>query len=301
MAFIIKNLEISLGNIKERNLNLEKRYKWPKGQIIDKIGIKRRHISNSYQNTTLLAKTAVKKILKKNNLSKVKFIISVTNTPTRVFPSLAHEISSLIHKSKNFMCIGINAGCTGYVDALFLADKLIKKNQDALIVTADTYSKYIDINDRSIRPIFSDGASCTLLQFRKRNCWKVEKEFFHTERNTLEYLELKKQKINMNGPEVLSFAIRKVSKTINDLLNKKGSTLIFAHQAGKIVLRNILSKIKKNTTLPTNYEKNGNLVSTSIPFLIKDNFSLLKKNKSVLISGFGVGLSHSHILIKKIK
>ena len=80
----------------------------------------------------------------------------------------------------------------------------------------------------------------------------------------------------MNGPEVLSFAIRKVSKTINDLLNKKGSTLIFAHQAGKIVLKNILSKIK-NATLPTNYEKNGNLVSTSIPFLIKDNFSLLKK------------------------
>ena len=59
----------------------------------------------------------------------------------------------------------------------------------------------------------------------------------------------------MNGPEVLSFAIVSVSKTINDLLNKKGSTLIFAHQAGKIVLRNILSKIKKNATLPTNYEK----------------------------------------------
>ena len=153
------------------------------------------------------------------------------------------------------MCMGINAGCTGYVDALFLADKLIKKNQDALIVTADTYSKYIDINDRSIRPIFSDGASCTLLQFKEKNCWKIEKKnFFHTERNTLEYLELKKQKINMNGPEVLSFAIRKVSKTINDLLNKKSNTLIFAHQAGKIVIRNILLK-KKKCTLPTNYEK----------------------------------------------
>ena len=301
MTFVIKNLEVSLGNIKEKNFNLERRYNWPEGQISNKIGIKQRHISNANQNTTTLAKTAVKKILKKNNLSKVKFIISVTNTPTRVFPSLAHEISSLISKSKNFMCMGINAGCTGYVDALYLADKLIKKNQDVLIVTADTYSKYIDINDKSIRPIFSDGASCTHLQFRKKNCWKIEKEFFQTESDTLEYLELKKQKINMNGPEVLSFAIRKVSKTINDLLNKKGSTLIFAHQAGKIVLRNILSKIKKNATLPTNYEKNGNLVSTSIPFLIKDNFSLLKKNKSVLISGFGVGLSHSHILIKKIK
>ena len=277
MAFIIKNLEVSLGSIKEKNLNLEKRYKWPEGQISNKIGIKQRHISNASQNTTTLAKTAVKKILKKNNLSKVKFIISVTNTPTRVFPSLAHEISSLINKSKNFMCMGVNAGCTGYVDALYLADKLIKKNQDVLIVTADTYSKYIDINDKSIRPIFSDGASCTHLQFREKNCWKIEKEFFHTESDTLEHLELKNQKINMNGPEVLSFAIRKVLKTINGFLNKKSNTLIFAHQAGKIVIKNILLKIKKKVTLPTNYEKNGNLVSTSIPFLIKDNFNLLKK------------------------
>ena len=108
MTFVIKNLEVSLGNIKEKNFNLERRYNWPEGQISNKIGIKQRHISNANQNTTTLAKTAVKKILKKNNLSKVKFIISVTNTPTRVFPSLAHEISSLISKSKNFMCMGIN-------------------------------------------------------------------------------------------------------------------------------------------------------------------------------------------------
>tara|TARA_B100000989_G_C19533052_1_gene471440 strand:+ start:4750 stop:5655 length:906 start_codon:yes stop_codon:yes gene_type:complete len=300
MSFKIKNIEISLGSIKEKNLNLEKRYKWPKGQILNKIGIKQRHISSPNQNTTILAKRAVKKILKANNLSKVKFIISVTNTPTRVFPSLAHEIASLIDKSKNFMCIGLNAGCTGYVDALYLADKLIKENQDVLIITSDTYSKYIDINDKSIRPIFSDGASCTHLQLKKKNCWKIEKEFFHTERNTIRHLELENQKINMNGPEVLSFALRKVLKTINSLLDRKNNTLIFAHQAGKIVVESILSKVKANTILPTNYKKNGNLVSTSIPFLIKDNLKLLKKNKSVLISGFGVGLSHSHILIRKV-
>ena len=66
------------------------------------------------------------------------------------------------------------------------------------------------------------------------------------------------------------------------------------------MVESILSKVKANTILPTNYKKNGNLVSTSIPFLIKDNLKLLKKNKSVLISGFGVGLSHSHILIRKV-
>jgi len=299
MSFIFKNLEVSLGKIKEKNFNLESRYNWPKNRIQKKIGIIQRHISSEDQNTSLLAKAAVKKVLKKNNLSKVKFIISVTNTPTRVFPSLAHEVSTLINNSKNFLCLGINAGCTGYVDALYLANKLIKKNQDVIIVTSDTYTKYIDIDDKSIRPIFSDGASCTLLQYKKKNSWKIKKEFFQTEKDTLEHLELKKEKIKMNGPEVLSFAIKRVTKTMNNLLNKKNKTLIFAHQAGKIVFKNIISKMETEAYLPTNFEKNGNLVSTSIPFLIKENLKLLKKNKEILISGFGVGLSHSHILIKK--
>ena len=53
-----------------------------------------------------------------------------------------------------------------------IADKFLKKNEDVLIVTADTYSKHIDLNDKSIKPIFSDGASCTLLKFKKNKSWK---------------------------------------------------------------------------------------------------------------------------------
>ena len=65
MSFIFKNLEVSLGKTKEKNSSLEKRYNWPRDQILKKIGILQRHISNSNQNTTLLAKAAVKKVLKK--------------------------------------------------------------------------------------------------------------------------------------------------------------------------------------------------------------------------------------------
>ena len=91
------------------------------------------------------------------------------------------------------MCLGINSGCTGYVDALYLASKLIKKNQDVIIVTSDTYSKYIDINDRSIRPIFSDGASCTHLQYEK-NAWKVKKGIFSNRKRYTSAFRIKKKK-----------------------------------------------------------------------------------------------------------
>lgn len=297
MGFIFKNLEVSLGNIIEYNSHLEKIYSWPKHQIKKKIGITKRYISDEDQNTSILAMHAIRKVLKKTNLSNVKFVISVTNTPTRVFPSLAHEVSKLISKSENFFCLGINAGCTGYVDALYLATKLIKKNHDVLIITSDTYSKFIDKNDKSIRPIFSDGASCTLLKYKKNKSWKIVDEFFETERNTIEHLEFKR-KIKMNGPEVLSFAIKKVLKVIHKIVKKK-KILLLAHQAGKIVMNNIATNLNPNVIIPTNFEKNGNLVSTSIPLLIKENFKLMEKNNEILISGFGVGLSHSHILLKK--
>jgi|TARA_B110000285_G_C14947920_1_gene525255 3-oxoacyl-[acyl-carrier-protein] synthase-3 len=300
MSIIFIDIQTSLGKKIENNLKLEKLFKWPNGKILEKIGIKKRYLSKKNQTTSSLAKEAVKKITKKNKMSNVRYIVSVTNTPSKGFPSLAHELAYFLNDNKKFMCIGINAGCTGYVDALFIAYKLLKPNEEALIVTSDTYSKYIDPKNKSIRPIFSDGASCTLLRCATKNGWVLKDKFFFTEKNTLDYLDFDHKKIRMDGPEVLSFAIRNVVKSILKMI-KKEKTLIFAHQAGKVILNVIKSKISSKNFFPENYQELGNLVSTSIPMLIKENFHLFKKNKRILISGFGVGLSHSHILIKKNK
>ena len=81
---------------------------------------------------------------------------------------------------------------------------------------------------------------------------------------------------------------------------KKNNT--FSHQASKIVL-NIIKKqslkINKNVEIPFYYKNIGNLVSTSIPVLINKNIKLFNKSKKILIFGFGVGLTHSYIKIKK--
>ena len=98
----------------------------------------------------------------------------------------------------------------------------------------------------------------------------------------------------MNGPAVISFAksvvlpeIIKLSKNIN---------CIFSHQAGKIVMNQIKKKINKKIYFPLNFSNHGNLVSTSIPLLIKQHMKKFKKEKKILICGFGVGLSASFIL-----
>ena len=103
----------------------------------------------------------------------------------------------------------------------------------------------------------------------------------------------------MNGAEVLSFATKYAIPEINKIVIKNKKIILFAHQAGKIVFDTIKSRIPNNVYAPTNFQKYGNLVSTSIPNLIRENFNLLKKNKQIVLSGFGVGLSSSHIYLKK--
>jgi 3-oxoacyl-[acyl-carrier-protein] synthase-3 len=305
MPFNFQSIETSLGSLVEENEDLEKLMKWEQGKIKNKIGIERRYLSNNEENTESLAKSSLSKLAAVNDLDNVGLLISVTNTPNNLFPSLSHYLNSFLNLEKNIQCIGINAGCSGFTDALIIAESFMIKNKcDAIIVTADTYSKYISPKNHSIRPLFSDGSAAILLGYMDIGFF-IDKSIASSEPNTEEFLigkkdtNTKKEEILMNGPKVLLYALNKVLPNITHILNENKVDIMFAHQAGKIVLDGIIKKISKEVYLPTNYDRFGNLVSSSIPFLLKDNFNKLNNYNNILLSGFGVGLSQSHVLLKR--
>jgi len=297
MPLIFKDIKTTLGSDKINNKFLEKKYKWKKNKIFNKTGIKSRFRSNKNQTVETLAISALMKLKKKNNLDKVSFLVFVSNTAPLGFPSMAHQLSSKIIDNENIFSFSINSGCTGFVDALILISNLLNKdNKQAIIVTSDTYTKYLDSNDKGTNSIFSDGASATLLEYSSKG-YSIVKKIISQKKSSCKSLQMKNNKIFMNGPEVLLFSINDVMPNLKKLI--KNNTLVLIHQAGKIIIDNIKTHIKKNYIMPTNFSKYGNLISTSIPKLIEDNFSVLKKNNNILISGFGVGLSQSHILLNK--
>lgn len=304
--FNFKDIQVELGKKIEKNYLIEKQLGFNKSEIQTKTGIEKRYLANKLQNSETFAINSVKKIKKKNNLSKLTHIISVSNTPSILFPSIAHYVCSYLKLNKQVHCIGINSGCSGYVDALIIAYDILKVNKksEILITTSDTYSKYINNLDRSIRPLFSDGGSATLLKYSKFG-WKLESKFSSTISNTQENLIMKKDFytkeiiIQMNGPEVLSFAIQYVIPQIQKLTKNEKSCMLLSHQAGKIVMDKIIKKLHSKIYIPTNYRKYGNLVSTSIPNLLFENFKKINKYKKIVLSGFGVGLTHTHIKLKK--
>lgn len=308
MKLKIEKISIYLPKLTVKNKDLDKKFNMKNGFFERVTGIKFRKIANNIETTEYMAFRAVERILKKKKFN-FTHLISVTNTPSILFPSLSHQIYSKFYKQigKKTHCIGINSGCSGYVDSLNLATKILKtqKNSKILIVTSDNYSKNLDPRDKSTLPLFSDGATASIVS-NDKNSFKVIDYDSKTIPNTINDLIFSKVKqkyvIKMNGPEVYTFAIKNVLPLIKKILINKKSFTIFIHQASKIVLNKIYSETKKNSKIiiPSNLKHIGNTVSSSIPILISQNWKLFKRSKNILIIGFGVGLTYSLIRLKKL-
>jgi len=304
--FSIPRISISLGSNIEMNEELEKILDWKLGKIEAKTGIRKRYISNQSETTESLAIDAVKKI-SDYDLLDINLIISVTNTPSLSFPTLAHFINSEISTAQDTHCLGINSGCSGFVDALIIANNFLMSANcnKVLIVTSDTYSKYIDPLDSSIRTLFSDGASAVIIE-KDKSGFLIEKTITNTKKNSEKHLCMKHegksiQAIHMNGPQVLTFAVGTVLPGIKKIISKEVNYAMIPHQAGKLVLDTFKNKIPKNVKIYENYQNFGNLVSTSIPNLLFEKSAILEKEKNLILAGFGVGLSHASVHLFKPK
>lgn len=298
-------ITVSLGTNEEGNAELEKKFGWEKGKISSKTGINRRFISKPDETSETLALKAVSALEKKLAINDIDCIISTTNTQTNIFPALAYHILLDKKFKKNIQCFGLNVGCTGFVDALSIAysgiaSKLYKK---VLIVTSDTYSKFIREEDQSTRPLFSDGATATLVEYDK-NGYQLQNHVCNSVPNTLHHLCMMKDEtlssfIQMNGPNILTFAIGNVLPAIKNLVSEDEDYTFYPHQAGKLVLDTFEKKLPENISIKKNYAEFGNLVSGSIPNLIIHSCPDLNLQQNIIFSGFGVGLAHSSLIFKK--
>jgi 3-oxoacyl-[acyl-carrier-protein] synthase-3 len=292
----ITDIHFKLGKKKESNFFIEKEFNIKKNSIFKLTGIKNRFLSSKSETTEKLALDVLKKLSKKDLLD-VSHIIGVTNTPSVKFPGIANFVSNAINL-ENVHCINLNSGCTGYVDALILASDIIHNNKKSkvLIITSDTYTKYIHKKNRNIRPLFSDGSSASIVKFDKKG-YKITQKKTKNISGTQQDLMFKGNEIEMNGPAVVAFAIKHVIPEIKKIT--KNVANIFIHQAGKLVVNLLKSNLSNKFVIPENYAKYGNLVSTSIPVLLKENYLKLKKSKKIIICGFGVGLSMTLIRLEK--
>ena len=162
----IKSIETALP---KKYLNIKdlckKNKSWDFKKIVNKTGVEKIWYTPVSQTALDLAYEACKKILKKNNKNSIDTLIYVTQSPDYFLPTNACILQNRLKLKKTVGAFDINLGCSSFVYALSVASSMIKSgmSKKILIVCSDTYTKYIKNNDRTNKPIFSDGASATLV------------------------------------------------------------------------------------------------------------------------------------------
>ncbi len=267
-------------------------------QLILKTGPKKIFLCNNYEDTLTLSKIAWNN-LKKKDLNKIQILFYVTETPVKKFPGNGFLFASINKLEKDIQIIDINSGCTGFVDALSLSLSLKKKS---IIICSEAYSKNNINFNRSISPIFSDGAAAFIPNLKQIKL--IDSEFGY-KKNTFDDLQCGlNSNIKMDGKKVYDFVSSEVYPAILRLIKrnkKKKIHRIFIHQGSKFVVDFFKKKlIHLCQEIPSNIEKNGNFVSATIPILISQNLKKkpLKKKENIILCGFGVGLAYSMIFLE---
>lgn len=298
---------------------------WDADKIEKKVGIKNRHIVSEKETAFDLAIEAGKKVLKNYDKDKIDFVLYCTQSTTFFLPSTACILQDILGLRKDIGALDFNLGCSGFVYGLSIADSLIKsaRAQNVLLITSETYSKHLHPLDKGNRSIFGDGATASIIteSENKRigkfvfgtdgsgfNKLIVKDGAFISESDSLKYEDSQydPKYLYMNGPDIFNFTMDIVPKLVSDTLIKNNKDFddvdfFIFHQANKYILEFLRKKIKiPKDKFYINLEETGNTVSATIPIAISQclHQNLIKKGDSVMLIGFGVGLSWAGCIIE---
>lgn len=314
-------ISVHLPDLVEDNETLAKQFpKWDMELIQQKTGIHARHIAAQDECASDLAVAAAEKLFAEHAIDRdsIDFLLLCTQSPDYPLPTTACMLQDRLHLRTSIGALDFNLGCSGFVYGLSLADGLIRSGvaKRVLLITAETYSKYIDATDRSLRTIFGDGAAATLVDAADEP--SLESFVFGTDgrgastlivndggaRPAHSALQPNKRRrwpsrLYMDGPELVEFTLGVVPPMIERILagacmSRDDVDIYLVHQATAFLLDHLRARLKLNEhLLPADLDYCGNTVSSTLPILIRDlraSGRIQSGTRSLLI-GFGVGLS----------
>lgn len=235
----------------------------------------------------------------KINKKKIKLIVLCSQNPDHNgLPHNSAILQNRLNLEKNIACIDISQGCAGYIYGLKVAESFLKDDESALFFTCDPYSKIIKNKDYKTELLFGDAATLTILSKSKKNKIKsLISSDFYSDGSNFDSIINKNGILNMDGKNVMDFTKNKVPVFVKDFLKKNKLNVskidkFYFHQGSKHIVNLVSQSLGLKKTQVAKFVDNiGNTVSSSIPILLsKENF---KKDKKILICGFGVGLSIS--------
>jgi 3-oxoacyl-[acyl-carrier-protein] synthase-3 len=297
---------------------------WSVDKIISKIGIAKRHVAKEDETASDLAIEASIKLFTEYNIDKttIDYVIFVTQSPDYILPTTACIIQDKLGLPTSVGAIDINQGCSGFVVGLSIAKGLIFGGiaKNILLLTAETYSKYIHPKDKGNITIFGDAAAATLVttdgfaeiknfsfgtdgKGAENLIVKTGAQRFNKPENDLTFDEKGNPKssdyLYMDGSAILNYTLDYIPPLMDDTLmknnlKKDGIDLFVFHQANKFIMELLRKKLRiEDAKFYRSFENTGNTVSSTIPIALKDAImeNAINPKSNVLIAAQGLGYS----------
>ena len=289
--------------------------------IVERTGIKSRHVAAEDELTSDLGTKAALDALKKGNIeaSQIDLIIVATTTADNIFPAVATKIQAKISEKTGQKIIGaafdVQAVCSGFVYALCIADKFIKsgQNKNILVIGAETLTRILNWEDRNSCVLFGDGAGAVILSATEEGDSDILDSELHSDGSLYDILNTDggpsmggEGKITMQGKEVFKNAVTKMSATVNSLLAKnsyeaKDIDIVVPHQANQRILSSVQKKLGlKDEQIISTVATHANTSAASIPLAMDYAVTTgkMKRGDLVVLEALGAGLTWGSILLK---
>lgn len=302
---------------------------WSADKISSKTGIYSRPITSKDEFASDLAINASRKLFQQEGVrsADIDFLLYCTQSPDFFLPTTACILQDRLDLSNSVGALDFNLGCSGYVFGLSMAKGLIfaGQSENLLLITSETYSKYIHPKDKGNKTLFGDASAATIISATALGDFKAKiLEFsFFTDGKGYDRLIVKNgglkfrnaqgndefdevgsfvrndSNLYMDGKAIFEFTNFVVPPLLKKALAKNGLNkedigLFIFHQANAFMMHTV----RKRCQIPEEkffifIKDCGNTVSSTIPIALKEAFiqGRIKKGMKVVLAGFGVGLS----------
>lgn len=288
------------------NKELAKKFNVEEEYIEKRTGIKQRYYAKE-EKIEEMALKAVTKLVHKTQLKteEIGAIIVATTSTNKLMPGISNYIQKELHINK-CICLDILAGCSGYINAVDIAQMYIDTNkvEKAIVVGVEKLSEFTNYEDIGTAIILADGAGATLLEKGENNQYISNIEAIEDKKDILKCNT--NGKIEMDGLAIYKYAVTETVKNINELLQKSNEKLenikyIVPHQSNLKIIKAIASKLKiEENKMYTNIQNIGNTFCASIPIALEEmeEKGMLQKGDKIILIGYGAGLNTGSILIE---
>lgn len=300
------------------NADLEKIVETTDQWIVERTGIRRRHIAGNHETASSLAEIAARRALEAAQITpeQIDMIIVGTTSPDMVFPSAACLLQNRLGIG-GCAAFDLTAACAGFSYGLGIADQYIRtgNKKNVLVVGSELPSRFIDWTDRSTCVLFGDGAGAVILQPSDKP--GVHSTHLHANgrykdllfmTSSLPAAHRKTEEIpyvKMQGNELYKVIINILGQVIDETLASNNMTTsdvdwLVPHQANIRIIQAVAKKLQlPMERVIVTIEDHGNTSAASIPLALDQGIrdGRIKRGETMLLEGFGGGLAWGSALI----